>query len=730
MSVIAVVDDRMINRNFFSRLASWTEDGVVTRAFANPFDALEHFRNETPDLLITDYRMPKMDGAEFTRRFRTLPGCSDIPVMVITAFADRRFRMRALEAGATDFLQSPVDHSEFQTRARNLLALRKRQLAMKSRASDLEQELQIVERERDEAMRDSRERLLQVIDTVQVMISAVDRAGSCVFVNAYQAQLLGKEAGDLTGISLYPLMYPSEIAENARALDRRVFDTGEPLAPYEEEVLVADGSTRVFLTRKVPLKDKSGKVVNVLSTSLDVTENKRAEAHLFHIAHHDALTELPNRTLLGERLDEEITRDVDGESLFALHFLDLDRFKGINDALGHTAGDRLLEFVADRLKACVRGTDLVARLGGDEFAVLQTSIAGMEDALSLARRIIEELEDPFYINGQEVKISASIGFTMYPSDGSSSEALLRNADLAMYRAKAEGGGVFCSFAEGMDETARQAVAMEAELRHALVRSELELHFQPQIDLKDRRVIGAEALLRWHHPERGFITPGMFLPVAEESGLIYEIGEWVLNEACQQAVRWQQAGLGDLRIAVNISPTQFRKQSVSSLVRQALAASRLSPELLEIEITENVVMQGAERVLKDLQDIREQGVQVAIDDFGTGYSSLAYLKRFKVDRLKIDQCFVRTMEEDISDAAIIDAVIGLGKSLDLHILAEGVERAEQAELLARAGCDEAQGYFFGRPMPSKLFVKSLSPQGMMVAGSENVVRTPGEKAVKG
>ncbi len=703
MSVIAVVDDRIINRNFFSRLARWTEDDVVTCSFANPYDALEHFRSETPDLLVTDYRMPEMDGAEFTRRFRDLPGCADIPVMVITAFSDRRFRMRALEAGATDFLQSPVDHTEFQTRARNLLALRKRQLAVKSRASVLEQELQNAERLRDEALRDSRERLLQVIDTVQVMISAVDRAGKCVFVNAYQAALFGKEASDMTGVSIYRAMHAPDSIEKARMLDQRVFETGEPLAPYEEELVDHEGNTRVFLTRKVPLKDMAGEVFNVLSTSLDITENKRAEAHLYHIAHHDGLTDLPNRVLLAERLDEEIIASHGSDDLFALHFLDLDRFKGINDALGHTAGDRLLEFVADRLKGCVRDKDIVARLGGDEFAVMQVGIVGPEDALTLARRIIEELEDPFYINGQEVKISASVGITLYPSDGSSSEALLRNADLAMYRAKAEGGGLFSSFAEGMDQTARKAIAMEADLRRAMARSELELHYQPQIRLSDRKLIGVEALIRWNHPERGFIGPGEFLPLAEESGMIYDIGEWVLNEACHEAMRWSDRGLGDLRIAVNISPTQFRKQSVSSLARSALASSRLSPERLEVEITENVLMQGAERVLKDLKDIRSQGVQVAIDDFGTGYSSLAYLKRFKVDRLKIDRGFVNTMVSDASDAAIVNAVIGLGKSLNLQVLAEGVEKEQQAVMLKKAGCDEAQGYLFGRPMSAEAFV---------------------------
>ncbi|MBA5777156.1 EAL domain-containing protein [Stappia sp. F7233] len=708
MSVIAVVDDRIINRNFFSRLARWAEDGVETRSFSNPFDALEHFRSETPDLLITDYRMPQMDGAEFTRRFRDLPGCADIPVMVITAFSDRRFRMRALEAGATDFLQSPVDHSEFQTRARNLLALRKRQLAVKSRANVLEQELQNAERLRDEALRDSRERLLQVIDTVPVMISAVDRAGRCVFVNAYHAAFLGKDAAELTGLPLYQAMYLPEMADKARVLDMRVFDSGEPLAPYEEEIGDGDGNVRIFLTRKVPLKDNSGEVVNVISTSLDITENKRAEAHLYHIAHHDALTSLPNRTLLAERLDEEIGRNLGSGEEFALHFLDLDRFKGINDALGHTAGDRLLEFVADRLKGCVRDKDIVARLGGDEFAVLQVGIAGTEDALTLARRIIEELDDPFYINGQEVKIGASIGITTYPADGTSSEALLRNADLAMYRAKAEGGGLYSSFAEGMDQNARQAIALEADLRRALGRGELELHYQPQIRLSDCKVVGVEALLRWRHPERGLVAPAEFLPLAEESGMIYDIGEWVLNEACQEAMRWTERGLGDLRIAVNISPTQFRKQSVASLAASALASSRLSAERLEIEITENVLMQGAERVLKDMRDLHRQGVQVAIDDFGTGYSSLAYLKNFKVDRLKIDRCFVRTMETDPRDAAIVNAVVGLGKSLDLHVLAEGVEREQQVKMLKAAGCDEAQGYLFGKPMTGDAFLAFAKP----------------------
>jgi len=375
MPLVVILDDRVTNRNIFARLAASIEEGVEVETYGDPVEALEALARRTPDLVITDFKMPHMDGAEFIRRFRMRPECADVPVVVLTVYEERSFRLSALEAGATDFLLSPVDHHEFLTRARNLLRLRRQQEIIKSRAFLLERELQESEQTREEVLRDSRERLAQVIDTMPAMISAADREGRCVFVNAYQASIYGLDPHAAMGQDLATLLH-DERSRRSRMLDELVFRSGKALPSFEEEVVDRAGAKRTFLTTKSPLRDSSGQIVHVLTTALDITERKAAERHLVHIAHHDGLTGLPNRTLLQDRLRREIARARRGDRFLALHLIDLDRFKAINDALGHHAGDELLNAIAGRLKATVREVDTVARLGGDEFAILQTDVAG------------------------------------------------------------------------------------------------------------------------------------------------------------------------------------------------------------------------------------------------------------------------------------------------------------------------------------------------------------------
>ena len=712
MPLIVILDDRVTNRNIFSRLAASLEEDVVVRAFGDPLEALEWVDQNTPDLVVTDYKMPNLDGAQFTRRFRDKPQCVDVPVVVITAYADRNFRLRALEAGATDFLQSPVDHHEFMTRARNLLKLRMQQQIIKSRARTLEQKLESSERSREELLRNSREALAQVIDTVPAMISAADRQGRCVFVNAYQAALAGTTPADLAGQDVTAL-FGQEQGERSRLLDQLVFDSGEPLPSFEEEIADSAGVKHVFLTTKSPLRDGSDGVISVLTTSLDITDRKMAESHLRHMAHHDPLTDLPNRILLQDRLQRELARGRRGDRLFALHFLDLDRFKAVNDALGHHLGDRLLQEVSLRLTEVTRTEDTVARLGGDEFAVLQTDVMQQEEAAALAGRIIDSLARPFMCEGHEIAISASVGITLHPKDGGDVDELLRNADLAMYRAKSEGRNGYRFYAADMDIHARETILLEADLRNALGGEQFVLHFQPQVSLRTGQIVGAEALLRWRRPGWGLLRPGEFLPLAEENGLIVAINTWVLREACAQAVVWQKAGLPRLRMAVNLSPIQFRKQDVRELVVQALADTGLDPTLLELELTEGILMHNPEAAAVTLQQLRELGVRFSIDDFGTGYSSLSYVKNFPVDRLKIDQSFVRNLKNDPSDGAIVRAIINLGHSLKLDVIAEGVETIEQLAQLSAERCDEIQGYYFSHPLEADGF-QALVERGTALA----------------
>lgn len=701
MTLIAILDDRVTNRNIFSRLAATLEEGAEVRAFGDPRAALENLATSDPDLVITDFKMPYMDGAEFTRRFRALPNGADVPVIVITVYEDRGFRLRALEAGATDFLQSPVDHQEFITRARNLLKLSKQQRLIKGRALSLEHELAASERSRQALLRDSRERLAQVIDTVPAMISATDEAGIYIFVNAYQANFSGVDPERCIGADAVATFGPA-YAARSRALDRLVFEAGEALPAYEEEIIDRAGMPRVFLTTKSPLRDANAKVVSVLTSAIDITERKHAESRLRHIAHHDQLTRLPNRLLLQQQLQRELARNRRGGRLFALHFIDLDRFKDINDALGHQLGDQLLHAVAGRLRHVVRESDTVARLGGDEFAVLQTEVREAEDAAALARQVITSLSQPFGIDGQTLTLSASVGITLYPADGGALDELLRNADLAMYRAKADGGAGFRFYCADMNQSVREAIRLEADLRQAVAQEHFVLHFQPQVNVETGRIIGMEALLRWQRPGVGLVKPGEFLPVAEETGLIVPINAWVLREACRQAQTWRARGLRPLRLAINLSPVQFRRQNVFDVVSEALQETGFDANFLELELTETILMENAEASARTLRALQALGVTFAIDDFGTGYSSLSYVKNFPVDRLKIDQSFVRNLKTDPSDTAIVRAIINLGHSLDIEVVAEGVETREQFTQLAAEGCDEVQGYLFGPPLTADDF----------------------------
>ena len=702
MSLVVILDDRATNRHIFARLAGSIEPDIVVRTFEDPLAALNWLADNTPDIVITDFKMPHLDGSEFTRRFRELPGCGDVPVVVITVYDERSFRLSALEAGATDFLQSPVDHSEFVTRARNLLKMRKQQQMLKSRAVTLERELKESEETREAALRDSRERLAQIIDTVPAMISATDRQGRCVFINASHAELHAVESTEVAGKTAAEVMGEAR-AEKSRKLDMLVFETGRALPSFEEEITDCHDSRRVLLTTKSPLRDTSGEVVHVLTTSLEITARKRAERHLLHLAHYDALTDLPNRTLLAHRLRAELAEAKSRGAAFALHFLGLDRFKGINDVLGHSVGDRLLQTVGNQLRTVVRETDLVARLGGDEFAVLQRGIETPADAADLGRRLMEVAGRTMTIDDKELQVSASVGVTLFPADSCDAEGLLKNADLALSQSKAEGGRRLTFYSDEMQTKAQENGRLDAELRRAIEQKQFVLHYQPQVDARSGHIVGAEALVRWNRDNVGLVHPGEFLGRAEENGLIVAINDWVLREACSEAQRWLRAGLPPLRIAVNMSPLQFRGSNVAELVSQVLAETRLDPRRLELEITESIVMENSEALVRDLNRMRASGVRFSIDDFGTGYSSFRYIKSFPIDRLKIDQSFIRNMDKNASDAAIVDAIIGLAKNLKLDVLAEGVETEAQRDWLVAAGCDEVQGFLFGRPLPADDFV---------------------------
>jgi diguanylate cyclase (GGDEF)-like protein/PAS domain S-box-containing protein len=702
VTTILIVDDRSTNRNIYSRLAHTIEEGAVVHASASPHEALEWLNSSSPDLIVTDFRMPGMDGAEFTRHVRNSGNGADVPVIVITAYDDRAFRLQALEAGATDFLRSPVDHYEFTTRARNLLKLQRQQQIIKGRALALEHQLRISERSQEELVRSSRKALTQVIDTVPAMISASDGNGRIVFVNAYFTEFVNAKPGSLLGKRISDVIR-SDKSQLGQNIHRSILANKGESASYEEQLTDSSGSQRAFLTTKTSLRELIGGVTGILTTSIDITERKQAENTLRHIGLHDTLTDLPNRRLLYERVQQEIDAE---QGLFALLLIDLDRFKSVNDALGHAGGDRILQQVASRLIACVADDNLIARMSGDEFVVVQTKVKVAHDAEKLARHIIDSLSAPFLLDGRELKIGCTIGIALSPSDSRDVEKLLRYADLAMYQAKAEGRNTLRFYSPDMESTSINSVSLETDLLRAISQEQFVLYYQPKIDLETGSIVGAEALLRWLRPEFGVTSPHIFIDIAEETGLINEIGAWVLNEACTQAAAWQREGYAPLQVAVNLSPVQFFRQDIVQLVAETLQTTGLGPEYLELELTEGSLLKDVERTKLTLHKLKQLGVGIAIDDFGVGYSSLSYLRNFAVDTLKIDRSFVVNLADGTRDEAIVRAIISLAESLGLKVVAEGIESDFQLECLLNHPCDEAQGYLFSRPIPAEAFGKLL------------------------
>lgn len=441
----------------------------------------------------------------------------------------------------------------------------------------------------------------------------------------------------------------------------------------------------------------------------DVSERKKAEQQIQFLAHHDSLTGLPNRNLLQDRLNQNLARAQRNHSKSAILFLDFDRFKNINDSLGHSVGDGVLKEVAKRLQACLRKGDTVARVGGDEFIVVLSDLDDITVAAKIAGKIGKMGTKPYHVEGQQFRLTISTGISIYPDDGEDIETLLKNADAAMYHAKNSGRDTHYFYTEDMNARTLEALNMENDLQQALVNNEFSLHYQPQIDLSSGCIIGVEALLRWQHPQLGSISPAVFIPIAEERGLIVPIGDWVLETACRQSMQWQQQGLPKINMAVNISALQMQQANFCDKLVAVLKKTGLPPEQLELELTESAIMESSDLAQVLLQQLKSLGVMLAIDDFGTGYSSLSYLKRFPIDKLKIDRSFIKDLTFDSEDEAITQAIIGIGRALKHKVIAEGVETLEQQQFLQREGCDEMQGFYFSRPLPSDDFANLLKAE---------------------
>jgi diguanylate cyclase (GGDEF)-like protein/PAS domain S-box-containing protein len=543
-------------------------------------------------------------------------------------------------------------------------------------------------------------RLEQLADNIPECLWLYDLAQrGLVYVNPAYAQITGHaDAASRLGAdwrSLFDCVDVEDVARFAEAQARA------PFGGLDEELRIRrrDGELRWIQLRTFAIRDRSGLIAGIGGVIRDVSALIEQRAQLHRVTHYDGLTALPNRLLLLERLRGSLAMARRSGWRVGLLLIDLDRFKLINDTLGHLAGDELLRQAALRLRACLRESDTVGRLGGDEFAVVLPDMDSNELAAVVARKIVEVTAEPFVVDGRQLFVSASVGISLFPDDGDGPEALIRNAEAAMYQAKEGGRNGYLFYAAEMNARAQRRLGLETDLRQALVRGEFELHYQPKVDCRSGRIAGVEALIRWRHPQRGLVGPGEFIPLLEETGLIVAVGDWVLNAACTQMKCWHDAGFTGLDVAVNVSARQMDGGRLAGQVRAALAASGLPPTALELELTESLLMRDPPAAADMLVELKAIGVQVAVDDFGTGYSSLSYLKRFPLDNLKVDRAFVQDIAASAGDASITRAVIRMGHELALKVVAEGVETAEQLAALQAAGCDEIQGYLFSRPLPA-------------------------------
>ncbi|BCA78992.1 EAL domain-containing protein [Desulfuromonas sp. AOP6] len=632
------------------------------------------------DVVLLDYRMPGLDALEVTKALRQERGLS-IPIVLVTGHGSEEVAIQALRLGADDYL---VKQEGYLQKLSMVLENVQKQAALTT--------AEVRYRNLFASMRDA--------------IIITDLSRTIIDVNQPALRtLFGYEAEEVLGQSS-AILYADH--DHFEQTGWAIFNRHDLVPGKLLETRFRRKSGEVFHGELSALKlknDKNDPVGNI-GIIRDITERKLYEEKLKHLATHDELTGLANRPLLLDRLEQSLHYARRSGCLVGVLLFDLDRFKVINDSLGHAFGDKLLCTLAKRLMHLVREADTVARLGGDEFVILLAEVAEPEDVGLVASKILQHLAEPLWVDNREILVTASLGISLYPKDSDDGATLIRNADMAMYRAKKNKRNSFAFYSPEMNQRILETLELEGALRQALERKEFCLHYQPQVDLASGHIVGCEALVRWQHPERGMVPPDDFIPLAEETGLIVPLGTWVLGEACRQARDWQEQGLLGLSVAVNISGRQFREPDFVATVERICQESGLEPQFLELEITESVVMENVESAIMTWADLKLLGVSLSIDDFGTGYSSLSYLKQFPIHSLKIDRSFVCDIVTDSNDAAIASSVIALAHTMGLKVVGEGIEAEEQLQFLKEKGCDMGQGYLFSRPLPVEEIVLAI------------------------
>jgi predicted signal transduction protein with EAL and GGDEF domain/FixJ family two-component response regulator len=702
--VLVADDDPVMRLLMLEMLQGVGLDGIEA---ADGQQALALVAARTPDLILMDVEMPRMDGFAACRAIRDLPNGATVPIVMVTGGDDLEAVTNAYEAGATDFVSKPINWPILGHRV--LYVLRASDAIVRLRIADA-QNRAVLAAIPDTFFRMSRDGVYLDYEPGREDIGYRDtdgrRGAGHAGVRAGGDQIVGRHVADVLPRDIAERML-EQVAlalsvQQVRSVEYELIHFGE--AVHFEARLVATGASEV------------------LGLVRDISERKRTEEQIRRLAYCDSLTGIPNRQAFLEMLERELQRSKIGNKKFAVLFMDLDAFKRINDTLGHNVGDQLLQQVSDRLRDTIRPSDLLsrgelvahgaqenskdkhegtnlARLGGDEFTILIPDLERVEHALNVAHRVKDAMSRPFLIEGNEIFVTASIGISLFPEDGDDCNSLLKYADTAMYHAKNCGKNNAKLYSSSLTMQIMSHVKLEVGLRRALQNDELYLLYQPQLDVRTSEIVGVEALVRWRHAERGVVSPTEFIPLAEETGLIVPIGEWVLRTACAQARHWQKLAGRPVRMAVNLSAKQFKDENLSQIVLSALQDTGLDPRLLELELTEGTLMDDAKATLATLEQLRGIGVHLSIDDFGTGYSSMNYLKRFNVRALKIDRSFISGLPQDSENAAITRAIIAMAHGLKLMVVAEGVETDEQLVLLEEYGCDLVQGYYLGRPAPA-------------------------------
>ena len=665
--------------------AALKKDSFEVIDVADGIAAVEAFKEHDPCMVLLDVEMPGQNGFEACEQIRSLPGGAHIPIVMATGREDLSAVNHAYEAGATDFIAKPINWPIFCHRIRYVL-----------RASTHFQRMQTSE-EKNAAL------LTAIPDTMIILSDDGDilnfLPGSCE--HPLPAPTPGKP-------SVFDYL-PRSIAEKWVETAKRVGRSDEPRE--REFALPAEYDTVAhYVARFVPYLE--GQTLVIIT---EFTERKRAEERIHRLAFYDGLTGLPNRQYFMHHIEGMIANASRQEERFAVLYVDLDNFKRINDNLGHTYGDGVLMAIADRMQQSIRKQSLtedsepfgIARLGGDEFAAAIDDIEDDDVLVNVADRIREKLREPVEFRGHEFVVTPSVGIAVYPDDGDNVEDLLKHADVAMYQAKSAGRDAVRFYRGTMSITSLHRLHIENQLRKSIENGELELHFQPKFSIENRNIVGVESLVRWRDEDGKYIPPGQFIPIAEESGLITPLGDWVLHESCRQVRRWQKELGKDIEVAVNISSQQFYHCDLKKTVMQALFEASIRPNMLQLELTESLLMRDVREVVETLNQLKDAGISLAIDDFGTGYSSLSYLKRFPLDALKIDRSFVKDLSESNDDAAICAAIIAMAHQLGLKVIAEGIETEEQLQYLRRNGCDMGQGFLLGKPMTASDFEATLT-----------------------